>query len=79
MKITISDMPLGIANMERTIPNNKLEDVIGYYVINPIDSITPEEKAVELQRRIFEEIKRPIIQGRARELSRNPDITDIID
>ena len=77
MSLTILiSIPL-IGSKTLSVPNDKIEEMAGYLGVTRGDE-TDAEFAKRLLDQIVWVIKRPIIQAKARKLSANPDITDVI-
>jgi hypothetical protein len=79
MKVTYSELPLGLPDVVKSVPNNKLDQIRTMLRIMPNEDVqTAEQKVIELVYHLIELQVRPIKQYRQEEMSQNPDITDVI-
>jgi hypothetical protein len=67
-----------LTDLELTLPNDKLETVSEYYGIRKDDYDAPLDALQAFRDQLVRVLKKPLVRGRARELSASPDVSDLI-
>ena len=79
MKIIATELPLGAPDTELvSVPNEKLIDIAEDYGIGQTDEIPNAHKLEQLLQRFRQQLIRPVMRTRRRELSATADVSDVI-